>query len=240
MSLQVPPRVRELLARAGLGGLSDQAALAVCVVCAGAVVLAAWRFWPHSRGGELPPLPEAPASGEASGETSGAVDGSGMPADPGGALVVVHVVGAVLRPGVYSLPVGSRVADAVAAAGGNTGNAAPNAVNLARVLADGEQVYLPTADEASATAAAAGTAGTAVGGVVPAGGGGVAASGRVDLNRATVADLDTLPGIGPATAQKIVDDRAANGPFKTIEDLMRVSGIGEKKFDALKDLITVG
>ena len=234
--MQVPPRVREILARAGLGGLSDSAALAVCAVCSGAVVLAAWRFWPQPGGVELAPLPEAPS---ASSETSGAADGSGMPADPGAGLVVVHVVGAVLRPGVYSLPVGSRVADAVAAAGGNTGNAAPNAVNLARVLADGEQIYLPTADEASATASAAGMIGGTAGGVT-AGGGGAAATGKVDLNRATAADLDTLPGIGPATAQKIVDDRTANGPFKTVEDLMRVSGIGEKKFDALKDLVTVG
>lgn len=234
--MQVPPRVRDLLSRAGLGGLSDQAALAVCVVCVGAVVLATWRFWPRSAGEEFPALPEAPA---ASGETSGAAAGASVPADSDAALVVVHVVGAVLRPGVYSLPVGSRVADAVAAAGGNTGNAAPNAVNLARVLADGEQVYLPTADEASATAAAAGVTG-APGSAAAPGAGSATAAGKVDLNRATAADLDTLPGIGPATAQKIVDDRATNGPFKTVEDLMRVSGIGEKKFDALKDLVTVG
>lgn len=233
MSVQVPPRVRELLARAGLGGLSDQAALAVCAVCAAAVVLAAWRFWPQPAAEELAPVP---------GDDVGIVETSGTPEGAGegpqsAAVVVVHVVGAVMRPGVYTLAAGSRVADAVAAAGGSTGNAAPNAVNLARILADGEQVYLPTADEASATAAAGG-GGAPMGSTAPPGG--VSASGKIDINRATAADLDTLPGIGPATAQKIVDDRAANGPFKTIEDLMRVSGIGEKKFDALKDLVTVG
>ncbi|MGB4592761.1 MAG: helix-hairpin-helix domain-containing protein [Coriobacteriia bacterium] len=234
MSVQVPARVRDLLARAGLGGLSDQAALAVCVVCGAAVVLAAWRFWPQSRAEELAPIP---GDVGASIETSATTDGPGAAGGSSDALVVVHVVGAVMRPGVYTLAVGSRVADAVAAAGGSTGNAAPNAVNLARVLADGEQVYLPTADEASATAAAGG-AGVLAGGIAVAGG--ATAAGKVDINRATAAELDALPGVGPATAQKIVDDRAANGPFKTIEDLMRVSGIGEKKFDALKDLVTVG
>ncbi|GAV31137.1 MAG: ComEA family DNA-binding protein [Anaerosomatales bacterium] len=145
---------------------------------------------------------------------------------PAAAGVVVHVVGAVRRPGVYSLPAGSRVGDAVAAAGGTLGNAATEAVNLARVLNDGEQVRIPSADEASAAVAASGVASDA--------------PRKVNINTATAAELDALPGIGPATAQKIVDDRARNGPFASPEDLMRVPGIGPKKFDALKDLVTTG
>lgn len=145
---------------------------------------------------------------------------------PAAAGVVVHVVGAVRRPGVYKLPAGSRVGDAVAAAGGALGNAAPEAVNLARVLNDGEQVRIPSADEASAAVAASGAQS--------------GAPRKVNINTATAAELDALPGIGPATAQKIVDDRARNGPFSSPEDLMRVPGIGPKKFDALKDLVTTG
>ncbi len=147
-------------------------------------------------------------------------------AEPG--EVVVHVIGAVRRPGVYAAPAGSRVGDAIEAAGGALGNAALEAINLARVLVDGEQVYVPTSDEASAAAAADH-------GFPPTG---PAGGRRVNLNTATAEELDGLPGIGPATAQKIVDDRARNGPFASPEDLMRVPGIGPKKFDALKDLVT--
>jgi competence protein ComEA len=146
------------------------------------------------------------------------------------AEVVVHVAGAVARPGVYRLPTGSRVADAVAAAGGALGSAASDAINLARVLTDGEQVYLPFMGEVppGAVAAAAGTIGHPGG-----------PAGPVDLNRASAADLEALPGIGPATAKKIIDDREKNGPFATVEDLMRVPGIGQKKLEALKEYVTV-
>ncbi|MFR1640007.1 MAG: helix-hairpin-helix domain-containing protein [Eggerthellaceae bacterium] len=113
---------------------------------------------------------------------------------------------------------GSRVQDAVEAAGGFAENAAPDALNLARVVADGEQVIVPTIEqqEASAAGAAASEASASSGGLV-------------NINAATAAELDALPGIGPATAEKIVADREANGPFSAIEDIKRVSGIGEKK-----------
>ncbi|MCE5204098.1 MAG: ComEA family DNA-binding protein [Coriobacteriales bacterium] len=231
MSVEVPARVREMLARAGLGGLSDPALAAVCVAGLVGLGIGAWRFWPRGAVEELPALPDEPV---ASAEASASVFPT---ASTSAEVVVVHVVGAVMRPGVYRLPVGSRVTDAITAAGGGTGNAAVGAINLARVLADGEQVYLPTSDEVSDTAAP-GAAGGAGGGLSPPGAG--APSAKIDINTATAAELDALPGVGPATAQKIVDDRAANGPFKTVEDLMRVSGIGQKKFDALKDLITAG
>ncbi|MCL4078982.1 ComEA family DNA-binding protein [Coriobacteriia bacterium Es71-Z0120] len=151
-------------------------------------------------------------------------DASAATTTPAG--VVVHVVGAVRRPGVYTLPPGSRVGDAVEAAGGVLGNAATDAVNLARILNDGEQVRIPTRDEASSTAGAPSTV--------------AGAPQKVNINSASATELDALPGIGPATAQKIVDDRTKNGPFSAPEDLMRVPGIGPKKFDALKDLITTG
>lgn len=158
--------------------------------------------------------------------------------------IAVHVAGAVARPGVYELEEGARVQDAVSAAGGATENAACDAVNLARVLADGEQVRIPTQEEAASGAAAASAAGqSGLGGNAATSGasGGVAAAagGRVNINTATAAQLDELPGVGPATAAAIIAEREQGGPFATPEDLMRTSGIGEKKFAKLKDSICV-
>lgn len=148
--------------------------------------------------------------------------------------VVVHVGGAVADPGVRELAEGSRVQDAVDASGGFAEGAAPDALNLARVLSDGEQVVVPTLEEAAgAQGADAGAAGAGASS-------GSAAGGRVNINRATAAELDTLPGVGPSTAEKIVADREANGPFATTEDLKRVSGIGDKKYEELADLVCVG
>jgi len=146
--------------------------------------------------------------------------------------VCVHVVGAVHHPGLYRLPGGSRVADALDAAGGATAQAAQEAVNLARVLADGEQVAIPTRDQVKR--------GAAVGAVATGDGGGAAGEGEcVDINTADAAALDKLPGIGPSTAAKIVADRTANGPFASPDDLGRVPGIGPKKLAQLKPVIRV-
>ncbi len=144
------------------------------------------------------------------------------------ATVVVHVGGAVAEPGVRELAEGARVQDAVEAAGGFADGAARDALNLARVLADGEQVVVPTEEELAAPAPVAGADASASGG------------GRVNINTATAEELDALPGIGPATAEKIVADREANGPFAAAEDLKRVSGIGDKKYAELADAICVG
>ena len=142
------------------------------------------------------------------------------------AQVDVYVTGAVANPGVYSLDEGLRVCDAVEAAGGLTEDADASTVNLARVLSDGEHIALPTKAEVE-TALAQGSAGGAV------------ASSLVNINTADASALETLSGVGSATAQAIISDREQNGPFSTIEDLMRVDGIGEKKFAKLKDSICV-
>ena len=142
------------------------------------------------------------------------------------AQVYVYVTGAVANPGVYSLDEGLRVCDAVEAAGGLTEDADASTVNLARVLSDGEHIALPTKAEVE-TALAQGSAG------------GAAASSLVNINTADASALETLSGVGSATAQAIISDREQNGPFSTIEDLMRVDGIGEKKFAKLKDSICV-
>ena len=142
------------------------------------------------------------------------------------ARIAVYVSGAVQTPGVYNLPDGSRVDEAIQAAGGPTSAADLARVNLAKRLRDEEQVYVPRVGEASPPVAPAGTTGGSTGG-------------KININTATVTDLDTLPGIGPALAQRIVEHRQAHGPFARIEDLMKVSGIGDKLFERIKDLITV-
>ena len=142
--------------------------------------------------------------------------------------VVVSVVGQVARPGLVTLPAGSRVADALAAAGGLLPEADPASVNAAAPLTDGEQIAVgvPGAP-APATAAAGGGSG------VP------GAGGLLDLNAATVADLDALPGIGPVLAQRIVDHRTAQGPFTSVDQLDDVSGIGPAIYAELAARVTV-
>jgi competence protein ComEA len=146
---------------------------------------------------------------------------SPAPAASGG--VVVDVVGAVARPGLYHLPRGSRVADAVARAGGLTRRAERTAVNLAAPVSDGQQV-LVAARGSPAAGAGAGAAGSG------------AAAGPVSLSSASVELLDTLPGVGPVTAQKIVDYRQAHGPFASVEALDAIPGIGPARIADLKGL----
>jgi competence protein ComEA len=147
------------------------------------------------------------------------VSGSPSPA----AVVVVAVAGAVRRPGLVRLPSGARVADAVAAAGGVRPGTDLGTLNLARRLVDGELVT--------------------VGGVAPAAGSPPGTAGAhgalVDLNTATVGELDSLPGVGPVLAQRIVDHRTQHGPFATVDQLREVDGIGESRFAELRNRVTV-
>jgi len=159
------------------------------------------------------------------------------------ATVTVYMSGCVNAPGVYALKAGARVVDAVACARGLSKIAQPDAVNLAAVVEDGQQIYIPSRKEVvkagldtfpargGATAGSLGASGTA-----DLSDGSSATGTPVDLNTATEEQLDTLPGVGPATAAKIVADRSANGPFGSLDDLSRVSGIGEKKCAALVGL----
>lgn len=142
-------------------------------------------------------------------------------------VVVVHVDGAVGAPGVYALGGEPRVNDAIVAAGGLAEGADTSGINLAARLSDGEKVHVPLVGEAPQ--AGAEPASDAPGG----------SDGPVNLNTATVEELDELPGVGEATALAIVEDRERNGPFSSPEDLMRVSGIGEKKFEKLEGLVCV-
>ena len=156
------------------------------------------------------------------------VDASAAPGGVG-VIIFVHVLGAVERPGLFELRDGARVMDAIAAAGGLAAEADPAGVNLARILSDGEQIYVPRLGEVppGLPAAAADP------------GGANAPAAKVNLNTATVADLDSLPRIGPTMAQRIIDFRTTNGRFASVDGLRDVTGIGDKTFEALKDLITV-
>jgi competence protein ComEA len=140
--------------------------------------------------------------------------------------VVVDVVGAVEKPGLYRLREGSRIADAVALAGGATGEAQLAAVNLAAPLADGEQVVVPARGAAVAAAVGASSAAPGASPTAP-----------LDLNTATAEQLDALPGVGPATAQKILDYRQAHGPFHSVDELDAVPGIGPGRIAQLKGLV---
>ena len=149
------------------------------------------------------------------------------------ASIIVDVRGAVNKPGVYPLPLGSRVQDALTLAGDVTSSADTRLLNLARRINDGEQIYVPLIGEATPTVVA--TPGKGVQLNAPT----KIPSGKINLNTATLAELDTLPGIGPAIAQRILDYRAQNGDFKTIDDLKKVRGIGDALFNQIKDLIAV-
>ena len=160
------------------------------------------------------PLPPPPAPGTSA---------TGTP----GARLVVDVVGAVRRPGLYRLEQGARIADAVTRAGGATGKADLAQVNLAAPIADGEQIVVPK--RGAAGAAPAGSAGSP--------GAGGAPSAPVQLSTATLEQLDTLPGIGPVTAQKILDYRTKHGAFSSVDELDAVPGIGPARLEQLRDLV---
>jgi len=145
---------------------------------------------------------------------------------------VVHVAGAVRRPGVYRLPAGARVQDAVRRAGGARPGADVNAINLAAKVADGQQVVVPKRAGAGGAAAPAG-GGSSVGATA----GAAPAGPPISLNSATAEQLDTLDGVGPATAQKIIAWRTQHGGFRSIADLGQVPGIGPKKLAAIKDRV---
>jgi competence protein ComEA len=216
---------------AGAGRQSVAVGLVVLVALTAATVL--WLRGTASPAGAAGPEPgggSVPAEG-------GHPEGAGLPridagtaADtPATGTVAVHLTGRVRRPGVVRLPRGSRVLDAIAAAGGATAGADLDGVNLARKLVDGEQIRVPARGERPAPPPGTPGPGTAA-----------AAPGTpVDLNTATAAQLETLPGVGEVTAARIVAYRDAH-PFRSVEELRQVDGIGERRFAQLKDLVTAG
>ncbi|PWC08612.1 competence protein ComEA [Mycetocola zhujimingii] len=148
--------------------------------------------------------------------------------DGAGTVAYVHILGAVASPGVYRLREGDRVLDAVASAGGFTPTADQRGVNLARFVVDGEQIHVPEIGaEPSADA------------VPPGQGAPGTEQGKVNLNTATTDELEELPRVGPEMASRIIAWRDTNGPFTAVDELMSITGIGEKTFEALRELVTV-
>ncbi|GGK41056.1 hypothetical protein GCM10010124_37410 [Pilimelia terevasa] len=222
----------------GRRGLRALAVVAVIVV----VIAAAAAWWSRPR---VDPVPEPAESGLVASVPAGrpAADATGAPpADgaapgsagpPGGAAaeVVVSVGGRVRRPGLVRLPAGARVADAVAAAGGVLAGAATPYLNLARRVVDGELILVGVTPPPGGIPGAAPAAGSGAGPAAPAG--------RVNLNTATVAQFDTLPGVGPVLAARLVEFRERNGGFRAVADLRRVDGIGSTRYERLKDLVAL-
>jgi competence protein ComEA len=244
-------RVRALLAGAG-GQRVAVALLALAALLAAGVVwaratpdLAGPATGQDAAGSPAQTLPRVPAAGSggggsgasaAAGAGDSSVGGADGPVGAGtagsGAVgadgrVAVHVAGRVRRPGLVQLPAGSRVQDAIRAAGGSTSGADLDAVNLARKLADGEQVFVPgPGDPPPPPAPGAGPDSSA------------APSAPLDLNSATLEQLDALPGVGEVTAGRIIAYRSAH-PFTAVDELLEVPGIGQRRFEQLKDLVTV-
>ena len=221
-----PPSWRERLDAARARHSPRLAAGAVAVagvaVCAAVAVIAV-------RGAPAPPevhLPRAAPAGPAvPGDLASTPDGPAAPEpDP---AAYVHAAGAVARPGVYRVRPGGRVADVVDAAGGPAPDADLDVVNLAARVTDGERVYVPTQGEAPPPPSAGASAG------------GAPVAGPVDLNTATIEQLDALPGVGPSTAQAIVDYRAERGRFASVDELLEVRGIGDAKLAALRPRVKV-
>lgn len=208
--------------------------------CAGGSVMASGAAEGGSWGGPGIEVKRAHdgAGDDAEGDGTLSSDANGLPDEEATAeakdAIVVDVAGAVASPGVVELKDGARVADALDAAGGLAEDADLTSVNRAARLTDGQRVYVPRVGEQVAPVEGDGSGGVAADGAQS-----TATGQAVNINDADLAELDALPGVGPATAQAIIDDREANGPFTAPEDLMRVSGIGEKKFEKLKSSICV-
>jgi competence protein ComEA len=218
-------------------------AVALLLVAAVAAVLAAVGVWWESPRVEpvaagLPALVDTTAAAAPTGTApTGTVPTGAAPTAGPPAPLVVAVAGRVVRPGLVQVPAGARVADAIQAAGGPLPGTDLAGVNLARKVSDGEQVAVGVqgATDAAPPTAPGGAAEGATGGAA----GPAAAGGPLDLNTASLEQLDGLPGVGPVTAQRIVEWRTRNGRFASVEQLREVEGIGERRFGQLRELVRV-
>lgn len=211
MDTPTPNRRRRLSIGAGV----------VLVLLALAIAVLVTALGPRGSSQTLVPDEPAPASAE---PTTGSDDS--IESDQNAPDVFVHIIGAVNNPGLYQLHDGDRAVDAVAAAGGLAADADQAQLNLARFVSDGEQIVVPRVGEAPP--------------VSPGGAAGaVGQAGTVNINSADASALEELPGVGPALAVRIVEWREANGPFAAVDDLLNVTGIGQKKLDGMRESIAL-
>lgn len=215
-------KATSLLRRAGLSDVPRHTLIGTCLLGLALVSFGVAQLWPRADAGFVASSPSAQARAE-------------IPAEPSDATarekIVVDVEGAVISPGLYELDAPARVGDAVRAAGGLASDASQGAVNLAQQLGDGELVSIPSASDMEASTARPTSASASTGGAV--------SSGRVNINTANSTELQALSGIGPSLAERIVDYREAHGRFSSIEEIQKVSGIGETRFSSLKDKICI-
>ena len=207
--------------------------VAILVVIAAASGLAMASFGGHSSSVSFERSDEASVS-DVHGAGDASSDDESSAKSSSAAEVYVDVDGAVVRPGMYRLKDGARVSQAIDAAGGLTAEADVTELNRASKITDGQKIYVPTVGEQQAAAAVGGAESSTA--TTPSAG---SSSGLVNINTASAAELQTLSGIGPSMAQSIIDERTKNGAFASVDDLMRVSGIGEKKLAKIKDCICV-
>lgn len=218
LSNRLSLKLNSVLRRAGLADVSRPVLVGVCLLCIVLVVIALWRFWPAASARSEDFAVQVSSSQQ---ERQGAQGDGASEAE-----IYVDVEGAVVEPGVYVLPADARIADAVSAAGGLKEGALRRGVNLAQKLEDGMQVYVPSEAEQGISAAS---------GSQTVGGSTGAASAKISLNTASAEELQELDGIGPSLSQRIIDYRTEHGRFSSIEELKEVSGIGDVRFEALKD-----
>lgn len=211
---------------------------AAALLGAAAVLLVGW-FWLRAATGAPEAVPLGDTSSAAVQQQNAGADAADPPMenDPGGnsPRVTIHVAGAVARPGVVELAVGSRLHDAIAAAGGATVAADPDRLNLAAVLEDGQKVFVPATGQPDVPAGEAGGPEGSGGGTASSG----TVGGKVSLNAASVEELASLPRVGPVLAQRIVEWRREHGRFQRIEELDAVDGVGPKLLEALLPLVRI-
>lgn len=185
-------------------------------------------------------LPQAGAAPTGGAPGTAGAGTAGGPSPPTTAMLTVHAAGAVASPGVYAVATSARVADVLTAAGGVLPEADVDRLNLASKVADGDRIYVPREGESPDAAVMGGSAATSSGGGAGASRpGGGSPAGPIDLNTATLDQLDTLPGIGPATAQAILTYRTRQGRFRSVTELLEVPGIGPAKLEAVRSLVKV-
>lgn len=212
-------RAHSLLRQAGLAELPRPVLAGILIIGLVLVLVGIWQFWPRANADHI-----ATANQEQKRSDVSAQQAASTQVD-----IVIDVEGAVNAPGLYTLAADSRVGEAIEAAGGFAANAQPGATNLAQKLSDGEQIFIPTIEETQGATNAASIATTPSS----------KHDGKININTANAEELQELSGVGPALSGRIIDYRESKGRFSSIEDLKEVSGIGETRFENLKDKICV-
>lgn len=212
-------RAHSLLRQAGLAELPRSVLIGILIIGLVLILVGIWQFWPRANADYI-----ATANQEQK-----VSDANAQQIAPTQAEIMIDVEGAVNAPGLYMLAADSRVGEAIEAAGGFAADAQPGATNLAQKLSDGEQVFVPTVEETQGATNAAAKA------AMPSS----KQDGKININTASAEELQELSGVGPALSGRIIDYRESKGRFSSIEDLKEVSGIGETRFENLKDKICV-